>query len=139
MQEIQKYDPQDFIAKYSPVSIANEYGEIRTTKQAIETGCDSLALCRKNYGESIVIDTISMYLMGCNKLANTNNPLTAVQITELAKNIIRVYYQISIVEIGFVLGRGIRGEFGKVGSFALTIEMVMDWFGLVSRRHLSDN
>lgn len=126
--DLKLYDKDQFIKKYSPAGIKEDHKNISSVILAIKADNNSLAVCRRDVGEQYVIDVIVMHIVSLCQSINVNQTLSGIQVKELAHEIISIYYNISVVEIAYVFRLGKRGDYGKIGSYALNQEDVMDWF-----------
>ena len=126
--EIVKFDREAFAARFSPKNIRKEFRHVNSLQKAVESDSNSLAVYRKQSSPEFIEGMIEVYLHDLNSTTNTHHNLTDEQIEELAQDITTLHFQMSLVEVHFVIKQGKRGKFGKVGTFAINEETVLGWF-----------
>ncbi len=126
--EIVKFDREAFAARFSPKNIRKEFRHVNSLKKAVEADTNSIAVYRKQSSPEFVEVVVVSYLLDLNNSTNTHHELNEEQIEELAQDITTLYFQMSLVEIHYVIKQGKRGKFGKVGTFAINEETVLGWF-----------
>lgn len=126
--EIVKFDRDAFTVRFSPKNIRKEFRHVNSLQKAVEADQNSVAVYRKQSSPEFIEGMIEVYLHDLNSTTNTHHNLTDEQIEELAQDITTLHYQLSMVEIHYVIKQGKRGKFGKVGTFAINEETVLGWF-----------
>lgn len=120
-------DYNNFMQHYGVKSINNRLRAVKSTRDLIKCDTNSISLCRKSMGDDLISDTIQAQILLLCESINVNQPLTPNQIIELTEIILCDYYEISITEVAHIFRRGKRGDFGKIGTYALNIENVTGW------------
>lgn len=127
MGEIIKIDRQEFITKYEPRQMLMAYREVNTIAKAIECDTNGISYYAKHLGMDSVLATIELHLVALNAAVNVKQQLNEHQIKEIAIEILSNYYYINMVEIGLILRKAKRGEYGKLYG-ALNMVDILSWF-----------
>ncbi|MFT5450580.1 MAG: hypothetical protein ACI9N9_000057 [Enterobacterales bacterium] len=118
---------EDFVAKFDPVQMNKQLIGLRTMNDAIITDFNSMAVYRKEFGEDTLLAVIEAHLLSLNISLNTHAKLDEHQVAEIAIEITRIYFHISIVEVHFVFRNAKRGIYGKI-DYAINMPDVLLWF-----------
>lgn len=125
--ELVKIDKRAFIEKYNPANMVTAFAHIRNVKEAVQADQNGIAYYGKHLGADTVLALIELHLVALNQSINVNQPLTKIQIKEIAIEIRAVYYFLSMVEIQFVFRKAKRGDYGQFYG-ALNMPSILDWF-----------
>jgi hypothetical protein len=139
--EVAVINRQEFIQKFSPISMLKNFRNVNSLSEAIKAEGNSIAYYRKHMNESTVLALIEAHIVSLNDALNVHEKLKPHQIQEIALEISTLHYHLSPVEIGFVFRKAKRGEYGKI-NYSLNMPDVMRWFSEYAEercRHFMQN
>ena len=125
--EIVKITVDSFLETYNPAEMMKTHSMVKTMKQAIEADTKSISVYSKEIGQAAVVGIIEMHLMSLCQSLNVHEKLSTDQMTEIAFEIVSMYYHLSVVEISHVFRKAKRGEYGKI-NYSINMPDVMLWF-----------
>lgn len=125
--QIVKVNREEFIAKYEPMRMVTEFRNIKSLPAAIEADPNGISYYAKHIGEDTILAVIELHLVSLNASVNVNNPLSKMQIKEIAIEILAIHYYLNMVEIQYVFRRAKRGEYGQLYG-SLSMVNILSWF-----------
>lgn len=125
--EIVKVNREEFIAKYEPMRMVTEFRNVKSLPDAIQADPNGISFYSKHLGEDTILAVIELHLVSLNASVNVNNPLSKMQIKEIAIEIMAMYYYLNMVEIQYVFRRAKRGEYGQLYG-SLSMVNILSWF-----------
>lgn len=131
-------DKAVFIQAYSMPQINSRLRNCKNVKDVIKADQNSIVLCRKQLNDQVVMDTIDAIILHLLGTINVHQTLTSEQIDELIEIIIVDYYFISITELAYIFRQAIKGNLGKVDTFALNIHTVVGWLNEYQEQRISE-
>ena len=136
MSNLVKYNKEEFVARYNPANMITEFRNVNSLPAAIEADNNSLAVYRREIGEDPVLAILELHLLAFNESLNVSNPLTSMQIKEIALEISTLYYCLNLAEIYYVFRKAKRGEYGKFYN-SINMPEVLGWFANYSEERMT--
>lgn len=118
---------EEFVQTFTPSNMLTEFGEVTTIQHAVSSDSNGLSYYRKQFGQDKVLAMIETHLLALCLSLNVHEKLNETQVKEIAYEIIMNYWQMSLVEIFYVLKRAKKGFYGKI-EYAINMPQVLDWF-----------
>lgn len=118
---------QEFLDMYMPDALNRRLRSVKSTRELIKSDTNSIVICSKVFGESVVEVVIAAMIKQFVNTVNVHDNLTSDQALELCEIIICDYYFISLTELAFIFRQAKKGKYGKIGTFAMNIDTITGW------------
>lgn len=125
--EITIFDREAFMLKFAPKNLRQQFRDVNTLAKAVEAEPNSIAFYRKQSDARFIEGMVELYLYDLNQSVNVHEKLSGEQVEEIAQEIVTLHYQMSLVEIHFVIKEAKRGKYGAI-NYALNMPSVLGWF-----------
>lgn len=118
---------QAALNRYMPENFMPVVRNITSVGQALQAGTSSLAKIKKSIGAQRVESLIKVYLINLNELLDLKKPLSEHAMDGIASTLVKQYYALTMEDIGYVLEKAARGEYGEFYE-SITMPKVLKWF-----------
>ena len=118
---------KSFLTEYKPQSMMQRLDNVKSLPDVWKAKTPSLARMRKQYGERLPVDYLTLWILAINDMVNVGNKMTAFQMEYTAKLVFKENPLLTIADIKFVFDRAVSGSFGELYN-RLDSAMICTWF-----------
>ena len=118
---------EEFVQTFTPSNMLTTFSNVTSIQVAVKSDSNGLSYYKNKFGQDKVLAMIETHLLALCLSLNVHEKLNEMQVKEIALEIISNYWQISLVEIFYVLKRAKKGQYGKI-DYAINMPQVLDWF-----------